>query len=59
MLTVYYIIAYIFLYDHNLTILIIILGKSWQDKILALRKFLKARSATAVILQKLDEIACK
>ncbi|KAL9970069.1 hypothetical protein ACROYT_G022384 [Oculina patagonica] len=32
-------------------------GKSWQDKILALRKFLKARSATAVILQKLDEIA--
>lgn len=36
-----------------------ILGKSWQDKILALRETLKARSATAVVLEKLDEIACK
>ncbi|KAJ7394678.1 Xaa-Pro aminopeptidase 1 [Desmophyllum pertusum] len=32
-------------------------GKSWQDKILALRETLKARSATAVVLEKLDEIA--
>lgn len=32
-------------------------GRSWQDKIIALRGFLKARSATAVVLEKLDEIA--
>ena len=34
-------------------------GRSWQDKIIALRGFLKARSATAVVIEKLDEIACK
>lgn len=32
-------------------------GKRWQDKIVALRESMKARSATAVVLQKLDEIA--
>nr|XP_058945868.1 xaa-Pro aminopeptidase 1-like [Pocillopora verrucosa] len=32
-------------------------GRSWQDKIIALRGFLKARSATAVVIEKLDEIA--
>ncbi|PFX23475.1 putative Xaa-Pro aminopeptidase P [Stylophora pistillata] len=32
-------------------------GRSWQDKIIALRGFLEARSATAVVLEKLDEIA--
>ncbi|CAH3037706.1 unnamed protein product, partial [Porites lobata] len=32
-------------------------GKCWQDKISALRKLLKERSSTAVVLHKLDEIA--
>jgi len=34
-------------------------GRSWEDKILALRHSLQAKSSTAVVLQKLDEIACK
>ena len=36
-----------------------ILGKCWQDKISALRKLLKERSSNAVVLHKLDEIACE
>ncbi|XP_068699462.1 xaa-Pro aminopeptidase 1-like isoform X1 [Montipora foliosa] len=32
-------------------------GRKWQDKVLALREVMREKSATAVVLQKLDEIA--
>lgn len=35
------------------------LGKRWQDKVKDVRVELKKKQATAVVLQALDEIACK
>ena len=37
----------------------LIQGKTWQAKVLTLRDEMRGKSATSVILQKLDEIACK
>jgi len=35
------------------------LGKSWGDKIKELRAEMSSNDATAVIVYKLDEVACK
>ena len=34
-------------------------GKSWQDKIKELRDEMSANQASAVVVYKLDEVACK